>query len=333
MEGMGLIPSAPIVPLSNPGLTVSPGVLVLPDCTLYYAPCQEMHPVRKGLRSAQAGRRRRRADKWQMQVDMDAPRANRKVPTFAERLRRLAREPVEKRRERVRELGEESDPEALLVLLHLLDDRSVDVRLDVLEMLGRKRSLTARIAARALLEDPNTLIRTRAADILGEVGNRQDVPRLITALRDPRWEVRSSAAIALGLLGGKSACKAVCAALPLERQWIARRDLAFALGDLGGPEAHAAAAQQLARERDEAVRVGLLWALYRCGEPGRLEEYLSYLNSEDDLVRHNVINGLDGANFDAEERARVVVALRHVAENDEFRPVRCSAESMLKTLG
>lgn len=265
-------------------------------------------------------------------MDLQSASEDEGTLAYPKSLRQLRRQTVHQRCDRARELAESQGSDDLVTLFSLLDDRSWAVRVEALEALASKRGDLARVAARALLQDPATLPRILAADILGEQGLLVDVPRLTGALHDRDWQVRSSVATALGYLGGEAARRALCSALPRERNEFVLRDLGYALAEMPGEEVRICVTERLSKAKDSFARLGLLCALYRCGEVERLEEYLEFIHSPDFLTRENVVRGLSEFRLSAEYLPRIIPLIEQVAQNDEHRAVRSVATSYLQWL-
>jgi len=235
-----------------------------------------------------------------------------------------------------------------VVLLHLLDDSSSEVRrqaLDALWTAGVASSQlmpAARVAARAGLTDTDWCVRSTAAETLGELGTQGDIPRLCAALQDREWVVRASAAGSLGALGAdavratkralgvRAARRALEQALS-DRNAHVRRYVAVALSRLGDPEVAPLLEERLGRERQNRARVGLLSGLYSLGQRERLDEVLALLNDPDMFVRASTADGLS-EDTRPEDRPRVLSALRSYSENEENPGLRTNAVRVISKL-
>lgn len=165
----------------------------------------------------------------------------------------------------IRALGKSRDLLDEVVLLRLLEDRSVDVRWVVVETLEERGGPLARIGARAALGDPSSSVRSAAAEALGRLGSRRDLSWLLTALNDVDWVVRCSAAEGLGYFGGPRARRALLETLADDPHPTVRMWASGALGDLEDQTVVPSLEQALETEPDHHVRRDLARVLYRLG--------------------------------------------------------------------
>src|SRR5262249_22006655 len=231
------------------------------------------------------------------------------------RLAAIRRQPKADRLATVGQLAEGQDPWAEIILLHLLDDPSGDVRERAVDALWSLGGTLARIGARAALGDPEWSVRDTAAEALGEIGNRQDIPRLVALLQDPQWAVRASAAGGLGTLGDKRAKQALIKALTEDSHRAVRRYAAVALGALRDEAAISILTESLSLEEDHHVLTGVLHGLYILGQRERLGQLLSLLESDDPLVRSQVLSFVE-RDIHPEDRGGATLALRQSLERE-----------------
>jgi HEAT repeat protein len=202
-----------------------------------------------------------------------------------------------------------------LVLLRLLEDRSVDVRWVAVETLEERGGPFARIGAKAALGDPSHSVRSAAAEALGWLGSRRDGSWLLTALADEDWVVRCSAAEGLGYFGGPRARRALLKTLTDDPHPTVRMWASGALGDLEDPTVVPLLEQALETESDHWVSRDLVRTLYRLGHRP-LEEYLACLEDEDCMGRLQTLSGMP-EEVRPEHRDAVIAALRQHLECEE----------------
>jgi HEAT repeat protein len=105
-------------------------------------------------------------------------------------------------------------------------------RVPAIDILGRLSSPQAVPLLISLLQDPDGDARARAAHSLGILGDPRAAPDLVAALADPAWPVRAMAAKALGMLPGPDGVDALERALA-DREWWVRSNAAEALRQKG----------------------------------------------------------------------------------------------------
>jgi HEAT repeat protein len=110
---------------------------------------------------------------------------------------------VNDRRQGIQLLRYIATPEAMDLALALIDDRSSNVRLDVMDMLAHhQQRWTARYVVGVMLTDSSSYVRKRAVETLAVFRARETIPHLLEALdADESSYVRYEAARALGDFG------------------------------------------------------------------------------------------------------------------------------------
>ncbi len=168
--------------------------------------------------------------------------------------------PRARRESVVAALGAIGDERALVPLLALLEDSSLELRVQVLEAIapimdGRAGDVLAR-----LLDDRSPEVRRRATGYLGALRARRALERiLVLAQKDPVPAVAEQAIWAAGEIGDARATP-VLIALLREGRAGAQRAAADALGRLRDP-ASIPALTTVARTPGDPARADALWAL------------------------------------------------------------------------
>lgn len=172
----------------------------------------------------------------------------------------LARRVVEERHETKKGaaalLGVTRSPDALPLLLPLVQDTDWSVRCAGVTALGRLGGVDASRAVMAALHDPDDRVRAAAAEAAGDLGERSAGPILLACLvEEPDEDVTRALVAALGVLREERAVPklaelALFVSGVFQRRAVAVRVAAVhALAAIDTPDARA----QLERHRDDSV--------------------------------------------------------------------------------
>ena len=112
---------------------------------------------------------------------------------------------VNDRRQAIEFLGYIATPEAIALAVKALNDRSSNVRLDVLDLLGfYEQRWSAKQVVAVMLTDPSSYVRKRAVETLAKFHLPETIPHLLEALEaDESSYVRYEAARTLGNFGDR----------------------------------------------------------------------------------------------------------------------------------
>lgn len=204
----------------------------------------------------------------------------------------------------------------------------------------RFRREIAELLRPLLRNDPEPVVRAAAGRALGRLGVREAVPDLVAALSDTSADVRVVAAAALWRLPDPSATAPLLEHVK-DQDKAVREWSALALGVIGDKRAVAEMVRLLG-DPERSVRLAAVRSLGRIGDPDGLEPVTKYLKSgkrdaeeRDEGIAAIVsmkgervpalLSLLEGAESDADQQVRVIIALGKVGTSKELPVLRKKA--------
>lgn len=211
-----------------------------------------------------------------------------------------------------------------------MDSREIEKRMEKME--------AAECPDYALLrrwaQHPDALIREQVAAVLvfgaGEPGREI----LLKLAADSEELVRAEAYDTLSVYPEEKVAETLKQAAVSEPDDLVRYFALVSYGDViqelapGDAEQKTFFQDRLQRDQAAVCRLGCEYALYQLGEPGELERILRYLDDPDYLVRCRAVCTLEEI-ADAENRGRILEAVRGRREKESAAPVRERMDELL----
>ena len=141
-----------------------------------------------------------------------------------------------------------------------------------------------------VLQDPSLEVRLQAAETLGKMENPAAVRPLISALKDENWEMRATVAEALGDIKDKAAVEALVEIMK-DTNWQVRQAAAEALGYIEDARAVEPLGKAL-KDENRNVRSAVVQALEEIEDPSALEPLIGALDDEDWVIRREAADAL-----------------------------------------
>ncbi|WP_204102753.1 MULTISPECIES: HEAT repeat domain-containing protein [Spirulina sp. CCY15215] len=143
-----------------------------------------------------------------------------------------------------------------------------------------------------VLNDKVLQVRSMAVFALGVKPTEESYPMLVKCLQtDPDYGIRADAAGALGYLEDKRAFEPLVRAFYEETQWLVRFSAAVALGNIGDIRARKVLMEAL-YSQESVMEQAAIAALGEIGAMESLDDILSFIDSEDWLVRQRLAEAL-----------------------------------------